>query len=208
MKKQELNKIIYISIALSAILSLTYLFYNNSFDTTTFYRGISFSISVVTLFWTFYITYGWKYCLLNKIFYRPNLNGTWKGYLESDWKDENGNTIAPKEIFIVIRQNFLRIHFTTFTDTFIGYSYSETFNLKEETGLKNVAYLYRKDTSRFNDDDLREGATELRLINDKRFKKLDGKYWTNTKTQGRISVEFISGNYIDSFESGKEIWKN
>lgn len=208
MKKQELNKIIYISVALSAILTLIYLFYNNSFDTTTFYRGVSFSISIVTLFWTFYIAYGWKLCLLNKIFYRPNLNGTWKGYLESDWKDEKGNTIAPKEIFIVIRQNFLRIHFTTFTDNFIGYSYSETFNLKEETGLKNVAYLYRKDTSRCNDDDLREGATELRFINDKSFKKLDGKYWTNTKTQGRISVEFIDKDYIDSFESGKKLWKN
>lgn len=206
MRQKELNKIVYISISGAAILTLLYLICNKTYDITTFYRGSSFSISLMTLFWAFYIAYGWKLYLLNKIFFRPNLNGTWKGELISDWKDENGNPIAPKEIFIVIRQNFLRIHFTTFTDNFVGYSYSETFNLKQGTGLKNVAYLYRKDTSKFNDDDLREGATELRLIDDKCFRKLDGKYWTNTKTQGRICVKYLGNEHIDSFESGKKLW--
>jgi len=207
MKKEELNKIIYISIAISACLTLIYLLLNKTFNLITFYRGASFSITLVTLFWTFYFAYGWKFWGINKIFYRPNLNGTWKGQIISDWKDENGNTIPPKEIYIVIRQNFLRIHFTTFTNTFVGYSYSETFSLKKETGLKNVAYLYRKDTSQNIDEDLREGATELRLINDENFKKLDGKYWTNTKTQGKITVEFFNKNHVDSFESAKKYEK-
>lgn len=193
------------SIAISASLTLVYLLCNETFDFTNFYRGVSFSITIVTLFWTFHFTYGWKLSGLNQIFYRPNLNGTWKGYLISDWKDSDGKTIPPKEIFIVIRQSFLRIHFTTFTDTFVGYSYSETFALKKETGLKNVAYLYRKDTSQSNEDDLREGATELRLVNDHNFKKLDGKYWTNTKTQGRIVVDFLNEKHVDSFESAKKL---
>lgn len=204
MKKDELNRIIYISIAISASLTIFYLLYNKTYDLTTFYRGASFSITLVTLFWTLYFAYSWRWWGFNKIFYRPNLNGTWKGSIISDWKDEDGNSIPPKDIYIVIRQNFLRIHFTTFTDTFVGYSYSETFNLKKETGLKNVAYLYRKDTSQSNDDDLREGATELRLIDDGNFKKLDGKYWTNTKTQGKITVEFFNKNHFDSFESAKK----
>lgn len=203
MKKDELNRIIYISIAISASLTLIYLLINRTYELITFFRGASFSITGVTLFWTFYFACGWKLWGFNKIFYRPNLNGTWKGLIISDWKDPDGNLIAPKEIYIVIRQNFLRIHFTTFTDTFVGYSYSETFNLKKETGLKNVAYLYRKDTSQSNEDDLREGATELRLIDDSNFKMLDGKYWTNTKTQGKITVEFFNENYVDSFESAK-----
>jgi len=207
MKKNELNKIIYISIAISALLTLAYLFINRSYALIALFRGVSFSITAVTLFWTFYFAYGWKLWGFNRIFYRPNLNGTWKGFIISDWRDADGNTVPPREIYIVIRQNFLRIHFTTFTDTFVGYSYSETFNLKKETGLKNVAYLYRKDTSQSNEDDLREGATELRLINDNKFKKLDGKYWTNTKTQGKISIEFFNENHVDSFESAKKYEK-
>lgn len=205
MKKEELNRIIYISIAISSFLILIYLLINKSFEAIVFYRGASFSISIVTLFWAFYFKFGWKIWGFRKMFYRPNLNGTWRGCFESDWKDNNGKISDPKEIFIVIRQNFLRIHFTTFTNSFIGYSYSETFNLKKDTGLKNITYLYRKDTSRNNDDDLREGATELRFVFDKKYKKLDGKFWTNTKTNGKINVTFLSKDYIDSFESGKSL---
>lgn len=208
MTKEEINKIIYISIAISACFTLCYLIYIEKYDLITFYRGASFSITLTTLFWWFYFTYGWKICILNNIFYRPNLNGTWKGSLKSDWIDEKGNKIPAKEIYLVIRQNFLKIHFTTFTNTFIGYSYSETFSLNKETGLKNISYLYRKDTSILNDEDLREGAAELRLIYDKNFKKLVGKYWTNTKTQGKITVEFFNENHIDSYESAEKLWKN
>lgn len=207
MKEDELKRIIYISVAFSATFTLAYLLWNKENDFITFYRGASTSITLITLFWSFYFAYGWRLPMLNKIFYRPNLNGTWKGHLISDWKDQNRNPIPPKEIYIVIRQNFLRIHFTTFTNTFVGYSYAETFNLKKATGLKNVAYLYRKDSSQNNDEDLREGATELRLIYDFNYKKLDGKYWTNTKNQGKITVEFFNKNHVDSFESAKEYEK-
>lgn len=204
MKKGEISKIISISIFLSAILTLLYLFYIRTVDIKSFYRGVSFSLTIITAFWTFYFTSGWKSCIFNKLFYRPNLNGTWGGKLISDWKDENGDTVPPKDFFIVIRQSFLRIHFTTFTDNFIGFSYAETFNLKKETGLKNVAYLYRKDTSLSNDEDLREGATELRLIISENSKRLEGKYWSNTKTQGKINVEFLNKKHYDSYECAKQ----
>ncbi|MDM1503941.1 hypothetical protein HX071_17320 [Myroides marinus] len=205
MKKEELSKFVYISITISACLTLLYIFFTKSNNLNTFFRGTSLSITCVTLFWTFYFTLGWKIKGLKNIFYKPDLNGTWKGTLISDWKDENGNGVKPKEIFIIIRQNFLRIHFTTLTDTFVGYSYSETFNIKKDTGLKNVVYLYRKDTSQNNDEDLREGATELRLIISASQKHLSGKYWTNTKTQGRIEVSHISDKHVDSFNIAKSL---
>jgi len=202
MKKDELNKFIYISIAFSACMALGYITYYNKVDLETFIRGVSLSITIITFFWSFYFLYGWKWWLLRKIFYRPNLNGTWQGNFVSDWGKNEGEMGDPNDFFIVIRQNFLRIHFTTYTKTFIGYSYSETLNLKKETGLKNVSYLYRKDTSQSNDDNLREGATELRLIINEanESKKLEGKFWTNTRTQGKISVSFLTDDHLDSFD--------
>ncbi|MBK9457702.1 MAG: hypothetical protein IPO24_20035 [Bacteroidetes bacterium] len=108
-------------------------------------------------FWTFYFTYGWTFWPFNKLFYRPNINGTWAGKLISDYKDENGNSIPPIDFYIVIRQSFIRIHFTTLTKDFVGLSYAETFTLDKDTGLKSIAYLYRKDTSQLDDNTLREG---------------------------------------------------
>lgn len=208
MKKEELKIIVSISIGLALILAILYLTYNKlELNLENGIRATSLGLSATTLFWTFHFSWGWKLPLLNKIFYRPNLNGTWCGELVSDWKDESGNTIAPKEFFIVIRQSFLKIHFTTFTDNFVGVSYSETFYLSKDRGLKNVAYLFRKDTSQNNDEILREGATELRLI-EANLNRLEGKYWSNRKTNGTIKVEFVKNIHVDSFEEALKLKSN
>lgn len=209
MKKDELKIIISISIAAATIISFLYVtLLKQSFILQNIVRGLSFGLTLTTFFWTFYFSYAWKWSLFDLIFYRPNLNGTWAGTLISDWKDDNGNTHPPIEIYLVIRQSFLRIHFTTFTNNFVGVSYAETLSLNKEKGLKNVTYLYRKDTSQNNEEVLREGATELRLILTEKKKKLEGKYWSNIKTQGKVCVEFRSSKQVDSFEDAQTILNN
>ncbi len=208
MKKDELKLIMTISITMAVVIGCIYIIIlNKKLDLFNIIRAISFGITITTFFWTFYFSYGWKLFLLNRIFYRPNLNGTWSGVLKSDWKNKNGEKIGDIEFYIVIRQSFLRIHFTTFTKSFIGTSYSETLSLKKETGLKNVAYLYRKESSQDDNEILQEGATELRLINSEP-RKLEGKYWSNQKTKGKINVTFISENIVDSFNDAKLLENN
>jgi len=208
MKKDELKLIVTISIAIATVIGVAYIIaLNKEFNVSNGLRAISFGITTTTFFWAFYFSYGWKSWAFNKIFYRPNLSGTWSGILKSDWKNENGEKIGDIEFFIVVRQSFLRIHFTTFTNSFIGTSYSETLSLKKETGLKNVAYLYRKETSQDDDEFLQEGATELRLINSNP-RKLEGKYWSNQKTNGKIEVCFISKEVVDSFNDAKLLKNN
>lgn len=208
MRKEEIKLIVYLSIALASILTLTYLVcFSTKIELITIFRGVSFSITAVTFFWTFYFSYGWTFWPFNKLFYRPNINGTWAGTLISDYKGENGKGVPPIEFYIVVRQSFIRIHFTTLTKDFVGLSYAETFSLDKDTGLKNIAYLYRKDSSQLDDNILREGATELRLILSKDEKRLKGKYWSNTKTQGSISVIFLNCQKVDSFEHAQTLNK-
>ncbi len=205
MKREELKLIVTISVCLAIILGLGYLILSEKpINAVNGFRALSFGLSSTTIFWAFYLSFGWKLWGLRKIFYRPNLNGTWHGTLVSDWEDKKGKTVGDREFYIVIRQSFLRIHFTTFTDSFIGTSYSETFALKKETGLKNVSYLYRKETSQNDDKILQEGATELRFIESEQ-KKLEGKYWSNNKTNGKIAVNFISKKHVDSFKDASNL---
>jgi hypothetical protein len=206
LKKEELKNIVFISIALAAIIAVLYLFILGSELRIPFIvRAVSFGITVTTLFWTYYFTKGWKWKISNWIFYRPNINGTWSGTIISDYVDDNGNKVPSIEFYLVVRQSFIRIHFTTFTKDFVGVSYAETFALNEDKGLKNVAYLYKKDSTQSNDEHLREGATELRLIIGKDEKKLEGKYWSNTKTQGTVSVTLISEEQVDSFINAQKL---
>lgn len=208
MKKDELKLIISISVALSAAFAFAYLLITSSlFEMASIIRALSTGLSITTMFWVFYFSYGWKIPILKEIFYRPDVNGTWSGILESDWKSEAGIPIGPKKFHIVIRQSFLRIHFTTFTEGFVGVSYSETFTLNKEKGVKNIAYLFRKDTTQNHDDSIQEGATELKLIEAEPM-ILQGKYWSNIKTNGKIAVKFISREHVDSFEQAINLLNN
>ena len=203
MKKDELKLIVTISITLATIISVSYIiFQDKQFNLSNGTRAISSGISITTLFWVFYVSNGWKWWGLNRIFYRPNLSGTWSGILRSDYTNKSGKKIGDIKFYIVVRQSFLRIHLTTFTSSFTGISYSETLSLKKETGLKNVAYLYRKETSQDDSEILQEGAAELRFINSNP-KKLEGKYWSNRKTNGKIKVFFVSKKIVDSFDDAK-----
>ncbi len=205
MKKEELKLIIAISILMAILIAAVFMILTaKEFSFINGFRALSVGISSTTVLWTLYFSWGWKIWGLNKLFYRPNLNGTWSGKLKSDWKDAQGEPIGDIEFYIVIRQNFLSIHFMTFTDSFIGTSYSETISLNKEKGLKNLAYLYRKDTSQEDDEFLQEGATELRLIEGK-LNRLEGKYWSNRKTNGKIFVSFLSKDKVDSFQDAQEL---
>ncbi len=207
MKKDELKLIITISVGMSATFAIAYLlFMDRGLAPSSVLRGLNAGLSVTTIFWVFYFSYGWKIPLLKEIFYRPDINGTWSGSLESDWIDESGKRIEPLKFHIVIRQSFLRIHFTTFTEGFTGVSYSETFTLNKEKGVKNIAYLFRKDTTQNHDKSVQEGATELKLIEGKP-SILQGKYWSSRKTNGKIVVEFISRAHVDSFEQAIKLKK-
>lgn len=200
MKKEELKIVITISLSISLLVGILYFYITQSqIELSTLFRAFSSGLTSVTFFWAFYFSYGWKLPLLKKIFYRPNLNGTWGGKIISDYKNKKGETIEPLDFYLVVRQSFLRIHFTTFTSNFVGKSYSEIFALNESKGLKNISYLYRKDTSQTTENFLNEGATELRVI-DSPVMKMEGKYWTNVKTTGKINLTFISKKHLDCFE--------
>jgi hypothetical protein len=199
MEKNEINIIIRVSILLAFVLAFLYLLVNGiDFNLKNGFKAFSASTTIIIFFWGLYFEWGWKWPILKRIFYRPDLNGTWTGKLISDWKDSNGNGVEPIEFFIVIRQNFLRINFTTYTNKFIGKSYSEQINLDKERGVKNVAYLYRKETSQ-NSKCNDEGATELRVIESK-INRLIGKYWSNIKTNGEVDVSFLVKRHFDSYE--------
>jgi hypothetical protein len=205
MKHEELKVVISSSVALAFGCAIIYLYFiGNSLELQSIWKALSYGITLSTGFWTFFMTIGWKWKILNLVFYRPDLNGTWSGVIISDWKDKEGKTKPPIPFYLVIRQSFLRLHITTFTTDFVGVSYSESWSLKKHKGLKNISYLYRKDTSQYGDFELQEGAAELRLIEGE-LKALEGKYWSSRKTNGSIKVSWISKKYIDSFEMAKKL---
>lgn len=89
----------------------------------------------------------------------------------------------------------------TFTDNFMGISYSENILFDENRDRQRVVYLYMKDTADAGKQERNEGVAELRIIRSGKF-RMEGKYWTNINTKGTIKVEWLASELIDSYNDG------
>lgn len=122
----------------------------------------------------------------------PNLNGTWIGQIESDWKNpETGQTTPPIPVMLTVKQSLLHISCVMHTAEMKSYSFSEGLHIDSEKQIKQMAYIYTsKPRITINQRSLpHDGAIVFDII-ESPMKKLCGRYWTERKTTGEITVTF------------------
>ena len=203
-KKAELEIIVKWTVYLTILACVINCLISGDISLESVIKSASYSLSISTLFWAFFLSTGWKFFPFKYLMYRPNLNGTWKGLMISDWTDENGQTVPPKTMYVVVRQKFLSINFTTHTETFIGNSYVETFLIDKERGTLKVVYLYMKDSTDHNLQPENQGVSELRVI-DSTPKKMEGIFFTIIKSKGNLSLTHISTKHINTYSDAEAL---
>jgi len=162
----------------------------------------AFSISTfLTIWWGFYFHFGWKVPILKKILYKENISGTWFGTYES--VNVKSNQIYTGEIALVIKQNFLNLHITSYTDRFKNNSYSEILTLDKKSEKNKLVYVYAQEEINALDQLIRKGTTELELTINKNKVEFYGKFWTNHSTIGQLRLKNISKEYIEFFDDAK-----
>ena len=131
----------------------------------------------------------------------PDLQGTWKGKLESTWINPATNEkIPPKDVTLVIKQTFSNISCVMYTDESDSFSNTAQINEDDDSGIFRLSYNYTN-RSKANVRDrsaIHDGAAILKLISGPE-KTLKGEYWTSRKTTGDISVKFVSSSLAESF---------
>jgi hypothetical protein len=206
MSRKEFNIIIKISIVIAFAIAISILLISGiSLTVLNFLKSLSYGLASSTIFWWWYLNKAWKFGIFKQFLPRPNLDGTWSGILHSNWKDSAGVQVAPKQFFLVIRQNFLKIHVTSFTDNYIGSSYTETIVAHTDFSIFKLIYVYGKETSDPGIQQPNQGVSELRIINDEKIMK--GVYWTNIQTMGTLDITKVSSKHIDTFEDGLKLLK-
>jgi hypothetical protein len=207
MSKEDLNIFIRLSIFGGVLLAILYLsFQEKKDDIAIILRAASFAWSIVSILWWLFLKWGWQYWPSTLLFHRPSLNGTWLGTLQSDYQ-EDGIQVQPKPFCIVVRQTFLSIHIKSYTTTSLGVSYAEALILNKEIGERTLAYLYRQDSSRIRGNKSQLGDAELRIVLSI-VNRLEGRYWTDSKTQGEVSLKFVSEKHVDSFDDAIKLEEN
>lgn len=207
MKQSEhYKKVLQITGILIAIVYIVWLLFSpissegmSSSIVNAHYRRFSTIFLCIGTFWLIYYNtlWKWKSNLFRQIFFdQPNLNGTWMGYLKSDYKN-NGEPIPPLEIVLFIRQNnFFDIRITSQTLKYAGFSFGETLDYNSTNKTIRLLYQYSQKKTIPDSSDDRQGAADLNLYDD----YLAGHYWTIVKTAGFIRVNKLSDKTFNSFE--------
>jgi len=157
-------------------------------------------VSIDLIIYAFFVNWGWKW----KIFQSwlvpfPNLNGTWEGYIYSDWIDpKTKNKIDPIPVILTIKQSFSKISCIMKTAEMISQSYGEDFKIDKDRQIRQLVYSYSsKPKLSFSDRSSIHDGTILFDILGNPVSKLKGEYWTSRKTTGEIILKYREKNLLE-----------
>ncbi len=162
--------------------------------------------SVTVIIWGLYFRYGWKWPLVSRILKKENLNGTWFGMYKS--RNTVTGEIFEGQISLVVRQNFLNINVTSYTNQFVSFSFAETLLHHNNSNSNQLVYLYSQNEYEPIKEGVRRGTSELNLIHEVESSRLFGTFWTNMNSNGSLNVSKLSNKHIESFSKAEEKWLN
>lgn len=131
----------------------------------------------------------------------PDLQGTWKGTLQTTWKDPKTKKVPPPiPMILVITQSFDTISCVMHTQESDSFSTAAAFHRDDGDGTITLSYIYtnRPEVTIRGRSVIHDGAARLKVIS-KPKRELRGEYWTNRGTKGSISLKFYSEEQLEKF---------
>ena len=138
---------------------------------------------------------------------RPDLRGTWRGRLASNWKNpETGQRIDPDpEVYLVVRQTFWSVSANLITKE--SKSCSTTATIEDDgCGQYQLVAQYRNTP--------RAGVRERSEVHHGSFKldiggepvdRLEGYYWTDRNMMGELEFDRRSKETVDSHKHAQRL---
>lgn len=122
----------------------------------------------------------------------PNLNGTWKGFIHTNWiNPETGEKPEPIPVILTIHQSFSKISCVMRTKEMTSHSYISDFIIEKESQINRLSYSYISNPNQtVRERSTVHNGTMLFDIIDSEAKKLSGQYWTERQTTGQVELEF------------------
>ena len=147
----------------------------------------------------FFMKWGWRWKFLQGwLVPFPNLNGTWQGNLQTNWKDKDGSTPGPIPVILTIKQSFGHLSCVMRTAEMESRSYLEGFCIDKERQIRQLCYSYTsKPKVSLRDRSTPHDGTILFSIIGAPVDKLAGEYWTQRQTNGSVLLTFRTKKLLD-----------
>lgn len=157
-------------------------------------------VSIDLLIIAVFVKWGWKLKMFRGwLVPFPNLNGSWVGYVCSDWKNPNtGKNPPPIRVMLTVNQSFFHISCRMLTEEMESSSYSEGFLIDPDRQLKNIVYSYtsKPRLSLTGRSTTHDGTAVFKIVEKPKL-KLVGRYWTERLTKGEITLEYHSEELLE-----------
>lgn len=153
--------------------------------------------SAVILLLLVFDRWAWRWPLISELIDRPDLHGTWKCELRSNYEERAGEAI---ESYLAIDQTYTRICIRMLFDR--SQSISMSGDLVEEGGRCVLYYVFRSEKSALEPDSNppARGAADLK-VSRKPSLALAGDYWMERGTKGTLVTVGHSATLYDSFDA-------
>ena len=164
-------------------------------------------VPTFTIFTSIYLLFdrrAWQWPLVRRFVAQPNLNGSWKGTLESSFANEDTNQ-APETVKsdegderfpqIAITQTWSHIELLLETEKSISSSTSTTFRTNKSFPELVLTYVNKPKSEPATELNMHEGTNVLRVATDADGQlTLEGTYYTDEQrnNHGKMSFERIS----------------
>jgi hypothetical protein len=161
-------------------------------------KVITIDLLVVSLFsvflWKLRIFKGWLVPF-------PDLNGTWKGYIQTTWIDPKTNERpAPIPAILTIKQSFFKISCVMRTAEMTSRSIVSDFVLDKDNQMNRLLYSYDSNPIQtVKERSPQHCGTMAFDIVEKPERKIIGEYWTGRKTTGQIEMNYWKKEKVDYY---------
>ncbi len=154
-----------------------------------------------------------KYCWAWKVFRgwyvkRPDLRGTWKVELHSCWVNpETKEPVPPITAYAVIRQTLISMSFRLFTKESKSVLIAHSIEIQEADDLYKLVGVYRNEPNielQGVRSEIHYGAFSLE-IHGEPVTELEGHYWTDRGTKGRVQMSESARKYSNSYQSAEKL---
>lgn len=173
-------------------------------------KPYSLVVTVVTLFSLFFETVLWRLPLVRSVVVkRPPIAGTWRTTLESSFRQPDGQPTI-KTVYVVVAQTLTTLSVRMFTDKAHSYSLAERIRPSENDDLFELAVVYQSVPD--IDQRLPESTGSIHfgalLISNVPYRPqvLKGHYWTDRRTEGKLTLEERHPKLASSFSEGQALF--
>jgi SMODS-associating 2TM, beta-strand rich effector domain len=194
------------SVAIASLLAVPHSILLQTNLVTTWVKYLGVGITISTLLLGLVARRAWTSPRLERWLGRQRVHGLWWGTLDTDYGKREGKVMDPIAIAFVIRQTYLTVSIQSYTSTQPARSTMENLHHDVKTTDTQMSYVF--EMKRNGENKLTVGFGQLDVIDGG--SKLDGYYWTNSPTQGRLRLRLVRRDCqkINSFEAAEKAAKD